>query len=135
MNMTSREKILAAIHHQESDRIPVDLGSIPGSGISVVAYQNLIHYLNKSHLKTHVYDVIQEVAQTEMELIDHFGADILDIGRTLTQVKNHVKHNLAVFSKGGGFVFNTVHTIMPDVPPQNIVTMFDAINVFNKDNY
>ena len=50
---------------------------------------------------------------------------------TPEQVKNHVKHNLEVFSVGGGFVFNTVHNIMPDVPPENIVAMFEAVNEFN----
>lgn len=79
--MTPRERLLAAINHREPDRVPIDLGATPSSGLSVVAYQNLIKYLGKTHLKTHVYDVIQEVAQPEMELLDHFNVDILDIGR------------------------------------------------------
>ena len=28
---------------------------------------------------------------------------------------------------GGGFVFNTVHNILPEVPPENIVAMFEGI--------
>lgn len=87
--MTSRERLIAAINHREPDRVPVDLGSTPSSGFSVVAYQNLIHYLGKSHLKTHVYDVIQEVAQPEMELLDHFGVDVLDIGRHFNTDKDY----------------------------------------------
>ncbi len=79
--MTPRERILTAINHQEPDRVPIDLGATPSSGISVIAYQNLIKHLGKAHLKTHVYDVIQEVVQPEMELIDYCGADVLDIGR------------------------------------------------------
>ena len=79
--MTSRERLLTAINHREPDRVPIDLSSTPSSGISVVAYQNLINYLEKTHLKTHVYDVIQETVQPEMELLDHFGVDVLDIGR------------------------------------------------------
>ena len=38
---------------------------------------------------------------------------------------------LEIFSPGGGFVFNTPHNIMPDVPPENIVVMFGMINEFN----
>lgn len=87
--MTSQERVLAAINHREPDRVPIDLGSTPSSGLSVVAYQNLIKYLGKTHLKTHVYDVIQEVAQPEMELLDHFGADILDIGRHFNTDENY----------------------------------------------
>ena len=79
--MTSKELILAAINHQTPERVPVDLGATPSSGISLVAYQNLIKYLGKSHLKSYVYDVIQEVVQPEMELLDDFHVDVLDIGR------------------------------------------------------
>jgi uroporphyrinogen decarboxylase len=47
------------------------------------------------------------------------------------QVREQVLERLEVFSEGGGFVFNTIHNILPDVPPQNIVAMFDAVNEFN----
>jgi uroporphyrinogen decarboxylase len=43
------------------------------------------------------------------------------------QVREHVAERLRVFGAGGGFVFNTVHNIMPDVPPENIVAMFDTV--------
>jgi uroporphyrinogen decarboxylase len=29
---------------------------------------------------------------------------------------------------GGGFVFQQVHNIMANVPPENIVAMFDAVH-------
>jgi uroporphyrinogen decarboxylase len=38
--MNSREKVLAAIRHQEPDGIPVDLGATPSTGISAIAYFN-----------------------------------------------------------------------------------------------
>lgn len=79
--MNSRERILSAINHKQPDRIPVDLGATPSSGISVVAYHNLINYLGINHLKNHVYDVIQQVTQPEIEILDLFKADVLDIGR------------------------------------------------------
>jgi len=49
---------------------------------------------------------------------------------TPQQVKEHVKRNLEVFYNDGGFVFNQVHNIMPDVPPQNIVAMLEAVREF-----
>jgi len=36
-NLTSRERIPMAINHQEPDRVPVDLGATPSSGISAKA--------------------------------------------------------------------------------------------------
>ena len=83
--MNSRDRILNAINHKESDRIPIDLGSTPSSGVSVVAYNNLLKYLGKEHLPTYVYDVVQQVAQPQMEILDHFGADVLDLGRNFNQ--------------------------------------------------
>jgi uroporphyrinogen decarboxylase len=40
--------------------------------------------------------------------------------------------SLEIFSQGGGYVFNAIHHILPDVLPQNIITMFDAVKEFNK---
>lgn len=50
---------------------------------------------------------------------------------TPAEVKDDVKRRLEILAPGGGFVFNTVHNILPDVPPQNIVAMFEAIEEFN----
>ena len=80
--MTSRERVLAAIRHQEPDRIPIDLGSTPSSGISVIAYNNLKKYLNLRTGHTRVYDVVQQLAQPEDDLLDRFRIDVVDIGRT-----------------------------------------------------
>ena len=79
--MTSRENILAAINHQTPDRVPVDLGATPSSGISAIAYNNLVRHLGLDK-PTLIYDVVQQLAQPDMELLERFGIDVLDIGRT-----------------------------------------------------
>jgi len=79
--MNSRERVLAAVAHKEPDKVPVDLGSTPSSGISAIAYSNLVKYLNKKHLPVHVYDVVQQLAQPDDEILNHFGIDAIDIGR------------------------------------------------------
>ncbi len=86
--MNSRERIIEAIKHKEPDVIPVDLGSTPSSGISAVAYHNLNKYLGLN-LKNHVYDVIQEVTQPEMELLEMFNVDVLDVGRFFNSQENY----------------------------------------------
>ena len=50
---------------------------------------------------------------------------------TPEQVREQVLQRLEIMSDGGGFVFNTVHNILPDVPPANIIAMFDAVKEFN----
>jgi uroporphyrinogen decarboxylase len=42
------------------------------------------------------------------------------------EVRDHVRRNLEVWKPGGGYVFNNVHNIQADVPPENIVAMYDA---------
>jgi uroporphyrinogen decarboxylase len=37
-----------------------------------------------------------------------------------------VRRNLEAFKPGGGYVFNNVHNIQADVPPENVLAMFDA---------
>jgi uroporphyrinogen decarboxylase len=79
--MNSRERILAAIRHQEPDGVPVDLGATPSSGISAITYVNVKQHLAVQTGPTRVYDVIQQLAQPEDELLDRYHIDALDIGR------------------------------------------------------
>lgn len=53
--------------------------------------------------------------------------DILPHG-TPEQIRKHVKENVKIMAPGGGFVFQQVHNIMADVPPENIMAMFKAVN-------
>ena len=43
--MTSRERVLAAINHQQPDRVPIDFGATGQTGISVCALYRLREYL------------------------------------------------------------------------------------------
>jgi len=85
--MTSRERILSSINHQVPDKVPVDLGSNPSSGISAIAYNNLKRHLGYKH-PTKVYDVVQQLAEPDDFMIDHLGLDVLDIGRTFNTDPN-----------------------------------------------
>jgi uroporphyrinogen decarboxylase len=80
--MNSRQRILAAIDHIEPDRVPVDLGATPSSGISAIAYGNLIAHLGLKDKRNWVYDVVQQVAQPSDQVLDRFRIDAVDLGRT-----------------------------------------------------
>jgi uroporphyrinogen decarboxylase len=45
---------------------------------------------------------------------------------TPEQIRRHVREQIAIFKPGGGFVFQQVHNILADVPPENVIAMFDA---------
>jgi uroporphyrinogen decarboxylase len=46
------------------------------------------------------------------------------------QVKDDVRRNIEALAPGGGFVFNTVHNIQADVPPENILAMYEAFEEY-----
>jgi uroporphyrinogen decarboxylase len=46
---------------------------------------------------------------------------------TPQQVREDVRRNVEALGPGGGFVFNTVHNIQADVPPENILAMWKAM--------
>ena len=80
--MTPRERVLATIRHQEPDRVPIDMGATPSSGISAIAYGRLKKHLGITSGHTRVYDVVQQLAQPEEEILDRFRIDVVDLGRT-----------------------------------------------------
>ncbi len=80
--MTPRQRILAAIAHREADRVPVDLGATPSSGISAIAYNKLTSHLQLDVGPAKIYDVVQQLAQVDDAVLDHFAIDVIDLGRT-----------------------------------------------------
>ena len=71
------------------------------------------------------------------ELKSEFGSDLsfwgggCDTQGTLAfgtpeDVEEQVKRRISALAPGGGYVFNQVHNIQPQVPPENIVRMFEA---------
>jgi hypothetical protein len=49
---------------------------------------------------------------------------------TAAEVRAQVLERCAIFSKGGGFVFNTIHNIQAGTPVGNIVAMIGAVHEF-----
>ncbi|MDX2150080.1 MAG: uroporphyrinogen decarboxylase family protein, partial [Bryobacteraceae bacterium] len=46
---------------------------------------------------------------------------------TPAEVREQVMRHAAIFSRGGGYVFNSVHNVQARTPVENIVAMFDAL--------
>ena len=79
--MTSRERVLAAIEHHEPDRVPVDLGATPSSGISAIAYARLRRHLGLEEKPIRVYDMVQQLAIVDDDVLELFGVDVVEMGR------------------------------------------------------
>jgi uroporphyrinogen decarboxylase len=51
---------------------------------------------------------------------------------TIQDVRNEVKRVIDIMAPGGGYMVASVHTIMDEVPPENILAMVDAVEEFGK---
>jgi len=51
---------------------------------------------------------------------------------TPNEVKDEVKRRIDDLAPGGGFIFNAVHNIQADVPPENILAMWEALQEYGK---
>jgi uroporphyrinogen decarboxylase len=85
-----------------------------------------------------------QVSAAEMDtagLKRDFGRDLTfwgggcDTQRVLScgsesEVRDEVKRRIGDLAPGGGFVFCQVHNIQPEVPPQNVVAMLEAVEEF-----
>jgi len=81
MAITSRERVLAALEHRQTDRVPVDFSGHRSSGIAAIAYPKLRKYLGLPPKPIRVYDVIQQLAIVDEDVLDRFGVDTIELGR------------------------------------------------------
>ncbi len=81
-----------------------------------------------------------QISATDMDLRElkrEFGKDLVFWGggvdtqwvlgtATPAEIRDHVRRNIEALAPGGGFVFAAVHDIQADVPPENIMAMWEA---------
>ena len=79
--MISRERVLAAMNHREPARVPVDLSGHRSSGIAALAYPKLRRFLGLPSKPIRVYDVVQQLAIVDEDVLDRFGVDTIELGR------------------------------------------------------
>jgi len=102
-----------------------------------------------------IYDLIPELIEAGFDVLNpvqvsaigmdakrlksEFGKDLVfwgggvDTQKTLPfgtpdEIYREVRERIDIFSDGGGFVFNTIHNIQSNVPVENILAMFRAVN-------
>jgi uroporphyrinogen decarboxylase len=74
--VTSRQRLLAALDHRETDRIPLDLGSTQVTGIHIVAYHRLREVLGLPPEKPVICDAIQGLALPGSDVLERLGVDV-----------------------------------------------------------
>lgn len=79
--MTHRERVIAALNHQEPDRVPIDLSGHRSSGIAGMAYHRLRAALGLQPKPVRIYDPVQQIAIVHDDVLDRFGVDTIELGR------------------------------------------------------
>lgn len=107
----------------------------------------------KAHTDGDVYPIIPDYIEMGLDVLnpvqpfvaemDHarlkqeFGAQLsfhggIDIQHTLPygtqeEVRSHARHAIASLAPGGGYILAPTHYLLPDVPPENILTLRDVV--------
>ncbi len=73
--MTHRERVRAALSHQEPDRVPIDLSGAAGDAITAIAYRNLLDYLGYRHRPIEIGHHMSQTALVDEDILRRFDVD------------------------------------------------------------
>jgi len=77
--MLARERVHMALNHEEPDRVPIDLGSTPVTGICRNAYASLLACLGLSGREIQVVDILQQLAGVDEDVLQALEVDFRPI--------------------------------------------------------
>ena len=128
--MTGRERIMTALNFKQPDKIPLDFNAHRSSGINVIAYRELRKYLDLPPSPLYMYNVIQQMAIVEQDVLDLFDVDTFQLGCNFdkrpgywkdwqledgTPCKVPASINIRRES-GGGFIYNSAGRVIGKQP-------------------
>ncbi|MDR3573199.1 MAG: uroporphyrinogen decarboxylase family protein [Anaerolineaceae bacterium] len=80
--MNSRQRVIQAINHKEPDRVPLDLGGGPTSGMhvsSVYLIRQALH-LDPPGTPVKVVEPYQMLGEIKLDMIERLGVDVIPLG-------------------------------------------------------
>lgn len=77
MGMTPRERLLAALAHEEPDRVPIDLGGSVVTSIAVSTYVAVRRHLRLPDRPPRILEFVQQIAEVDPDVLDRFGIDVI----------------------------------------------------------
>ncbi len=114
----------AFLHHSCGSVFPL-IGELIDAGVDILnPIQPKAAYMEPSNLKNNYGD----------KIVFHGGLDTqeeLPFGNK-ESIERTVGKTIDILNKAGGYIFAAAHNIQEDVPPQNLVYMFQAARKFGK---
>lgn len=77
--MSHRERVLAALRHEQPDRVPVDFGGTYTTSIYYAVYERLKQHLGIEH-ETSIYSKTRRLAIPHESVLEHFDVDTRFLG-------------------------------------------------------
>ena len=133
MTMTGRERVLAAINHEEPDRVPIVIGASNATGMKVGPYRGLKRLLGIQTEDRYIYDwpelgtilpdeaVLERLHSDVRGVLDAFPA------ATIARNRDRPPHSPFIDDWGSGQVEVEEGTWYPGVHPMADATTIDAI--------
>ena len=82
--ISRRERVLAALNFEETDRLPKDLGGMLSTGISCFAYPHLVKALGLPPRLPRLHDQSQMLALPDTDVLDALDCDVVTVLGTTT---------------------------------------------------
>lgn len=79
--MNSRERVWAAIHHQEADRVPIDIGGTGVTNMNLIAYGNLKRHLGLTEGRARVFHTWIQAPEIEAAVAERLHTDTVTLPR------------------------------------------------------
>jgi uroporphyrinogen decarboxylase len=98
--MNPRERVLSALNHRESDRIPIDLGGTICSSIHREAYVQLKKHLGMEVEEIRLVDYVQQLPYLDEALVERFGVDF-----RMVQLPAATAPGVTLFEEGNYYAF------------------------------
>jgi len=74
-DISSRERLLTTLRHEEPDRVPLDISSTQVTAISSTAYRNLRQYLDLPALEPNTFDLVQQICIPHDDTMERLRID------------------------------------------------------------
>ena len=112
---TSKERIQASLNHKQPDKIAIDFGATPVTGIHVLAIENLRKHYGLNYKPIKVTEPYQMLGEIDNELMDIMGVDVIGLAPP---------NNIFGFSNDGEKEFKTFWG-QEVLVPENFNTSYD----------
>lgn len=89
--MNSKERVLATLNHQQPDKVAVDFGGTPVTGIHVLAIENIRKHYSLEQRPIRITEPYQMLGEIDDELMEILGVDVIGLspGNNMFGIKNY----------------------------------------------